>query len=342
MDYSKNQEINRIYIIHIIEFIFSSTGLIFYLVCLTLFNFYYKCPSLIKLEIFSFIFAFSVRPILEIVIPPSIINILISYILKIASFYLIIEYLNKCLTSKKILQDSFNYELANKKYLYIIFCISSFPLNLIFSLSRYFIFTENIINIIITIVFYRYIKSKFLFLIEYLNEKRATNSKIPDIYLPYMKAHYYYISFNSSYKCFFYSCMFIICSFSANILSLSLQNIFLRYISKLLEKLASFLLVVGCLILFYSLYKKFLGIGKNDEAEEDGSNISNFTVIDVDIQQDEKEENTGFTIRNKKDRKNNKNKEDDNNYIKIEGEEIKEKEKDNNIKANEETESLNK
>ena len=64
-----------------------------------------------------------------------------------------------------------------------------------------------------------------------------------------------------------------------------------------------------------------------------------FTVIDVDIQQDEKEENSGLTIR-KKYKKEIKNKDDDNNYIKIEGEEIKEK--DNNSKINEEAESLNK
>ena len=60
-----------------------------------------------------------------------------------------------------------------------------------------------------------------------------------------------------------------------------------------------------------------------------------FTVIDVDIQQDEKEENSGLTIR-KKYKKEIKNKDDDNNYIKIEGEEIKEK--DNNSKINEEAE----
>ena len=48
-----------------------------------------------------------------------------------------------------------------------------------------------------------------------------------------------------------------------------------------------------------------------------------------------------MTIR-KKYKKEIKNKDDDNNYIKVEGEEIKEKEKDNNSKINEEAESLNK
>lgn len=48
-----------------------------------------------------------------------------------------------------------------------------------------------------------------------------------------------------------------------------------------------------------------------------------------------------MTIR-KKYKKVFKNKHDDNNYIKVEGEEIKEKEKDNNSKINEEAESLNK
>ena len=126
-----------------------------------------------------------------------------------------------------------------------------------------------------------------------------------------------------------------------NILFLLLNNLYLRCLSVLFEKISGFLLILGCLILFYSLYKKFLGVGKNEENEEDGINISNFTVIDVDIQQDEKEENSGLTIR-KKYKKVFKNKHDDNNYIKVEGEEIKEKEKDNNSKINEEAESLNK
>ena len=61
-----------------------------------------------------------------------------------------------------------------------------------------------------------------------------------------------------------------------NILFLLLNNLYLRYLSILFEKISDFLLILGCLILFYSLYKKFLRIGKNEEIEEDGSNISNF------------------------------------------------------------------
>ena len=328
-------------ILYIVDFIFSLIGLIFYLISFILFNFYYKCPSLIKLEIFTFIFIYSVKTILIIILPPSMINILINYILKIILFYLIIVFLNKCLSSKKLSQNSINFEIIHKDYLYSIFFVSSFPLTSIFNLTKNYIIVENVLNIFIAIIIYRYIKNKFLILLGYLNEKKATNSKIPDIYLPYMKAYYYYISFNLAYKLFFFSFIIILFYYSMNILFLLLNNLYLRCLSILFEKISGFLLILGCLILFYSLYKKFLGIGKNEEIEEDGINISNFTVIDVDIQQDEKEENSGLTIR-KKYKKEIKNKDDDNNYVKIEGEEIKEKEKNNNSKINEEAESLNK
>ena len=72
-----------------------------------------------------------------------------------------------------------------------------------------------------------------------------------------------------------------------------------------------------------------MGIGKNEEIDEEGRNITNFTVIDVDIQQDDKEELSNYSKRQKKDKKNKKtgNKDD---YIKIEGEETKEDDKDGN------------
>ena len=42
-------------------------------------------------------------------------------------------------------------------------------------------------------------------LLDYLKDKKMTNSTIPDIYLPYMKAHYYYTNFSiiSNIFCFY-------------------------------------------------------------------------------------------------------------------------------------------
>jgi hypothetical protein len=92
---------------------------------------------------------------------------------------------------------------------------------------------------------------------------------------------------------------------------------------------------------FYSFNKQSFGIGKIEVNDEE-VNIAKFTVIDVDIQQDEKDE---MPVRKKKD-KNDKGRENkvDENYMKIDEEETKdvEKEKENNNKGGEETESLNK
>ena len=328
---SKEPEKKGIYISLFIQSFYSLSGLIFYLISFILFNFYYKCPSLIKKEIFTFIFLTSLKTIIEIIIPFSLANYLISYFIEIISFYLILVYLDKCLTSKKISIDSFIFELSNKVYLFLIFLVCSFPAVKIWKLSENYIITENIINIIVAILFFIYINSKFKLLLDYLNEKQVTNSKIPDIYLPYMKAYYYYNSFKCAKTIFFFSLILIICFFSLNISNIFLKKQYLCLLALISEKISLFCLILGNLVLFYSLYKKLLGIGKNEEIDEEGRNISNFTVIDVDIQQDDKEELSNFSKRQKKDKKNKKtgNKDEDN-YIKIEGEETKEDDKDAN------------
>ena len=328
---SKEPEKKGIYISLFIQSFYSLSGLIFYLISFILFNFYYKCPSLIKKEIFTFIFLTSLKTIIEIIIPFSLANYLISYFIGIISFYLILVYLDKCLTSKKISIDSFIFELSNKVYLFLIFLVCSFPAVKIWKLSENYIITENIINIIVAILFFIYINSKFKLLLDYLNEKQVTNSKIPDIYLPYMKAYYYYNSFKCAKTIFFFSLILIICFFSLNISNIFLKKQYLCLLALISEKISLFCLILGNLVLFYSLYKKLLGIGKNEEIDEEGRNISNFTVIDVDIQQDDKEELSNFSKRQKKDKKNKKTgNTDEDNYIKIEGEETKEDDKDAN------------
>ena len=343
--YVEEEELNRNLISAIIHIFVSTAGFIFYLIVFILFNFYFKCPSLIKKEIFTFIFLYSIKTIVEILLS-SILSQFICYIIDIISFYLIITYINKCLVSKKLSENSISFQLVHKNYMCLIFIICSFTLVKIFNLSQKFNLVENIINIVGAFIIFKYIRGKYQHLLEYLKEKKMTNTKIPDIYLPYMKAHFYYISFNNAYFIFYNSFVIIIFYFSLNIIYFIFKTKYLFFVAIICEKCAYICLIIGCLLLFYSLYKKLLGIGKNDENDEEG-NISNFTVIDVDIQQEEKEENSSLGIRKKRGRKN-KTKFTDNNYIKIEGEEIKENEKDNdndkdnNIKGMEESESLNK
>jgi len=322
----------------IIECGFSAIGLIFYLVIFILFHFYYKCPSLITKEIFTFILLYSLKPILKYYLPFSLITQLTIYCIGIISFYFLVTYINRCLTSKKISENPINFELVHRNYMYLIFLLSSFPLVSTFSLSEKYVFSLNIINIILVILLYRYVNARFLLLLDYLKEKKVTNSAIPDIYLPYMKAHYYYTTFSSVQMVFFDSFIIMIFHFSSNIIYILFKLRFLCYVSLLFGKISVFCLVFGCLMLFYSFNKQSFGMGKNEMNDEE-INIAKFTVIDVDIQQDEKDE---ISVRKKKDKKG-KGKDDDS-YVKIDAEETKdvEKDKENNNKGGEETESLNK
>jgi hypothetical protein len=314
----------------IIECLFSAIGLIFYLSVFLLFHFYYKCPTLIKKDIFTFILLFSLKPILKYYLPFSIITELTIYCIGVISFYFIVTYINRCLTYKKISENPINFELVHKNYIYLIFIVSSFPLVSLFNLSEKYVFSLNVINIILVILLYRYVNERFLLLLDYLKEKKVTNSSIPDIYLPYMKAHYYYNIFSSIHMVFFDSFIIMIFHFSSNIIYILFKLRFLCYVSLLFGKISVFCLVFGCLMFFYSFNKQSFGIGRIEVNDEE-VNIAKFTVIDVDIQQDE---NANLTER-KRTKERKLDKEEDN-----ENDENNEKEKENNMKNNEESESL--
>jgi len=65
-----------------------------------------------------------------------------------------------------------------------------------FFLSAKYIFSSNIIKIIFVLILFRYINGKMGLLLDYLKDRKKTNSAIPDINLPYMRTHYYYKNFN--------------------------------------------------------------------------------------------------------------------------------------------------
>ena len=130
-------------------------------------------------------------------------------------------------------------------------------------------------------------------ILELLKEKKMTNTEIPDIYLPYMKAHYYYTNF-SLVNIIFYICFFSILFYYG----IKISDIFLewknisKYILLFFEEAIYNCVKLSCLIFFYSFNKnKLVKGGKKKKKKEEyvqESNISNFSVIDVDIQQDEK------------------------------------------------------
>ena len=259
---------------------------------------------------------------------------LIIYAFGIIKFYLIIIYLNKCFTSRKISQYNSDFELDHKFIFLLIFIMISFPFEKYFILSEKYIISSYIINIILIFFLFRYIIGKMGLLFDYLKDKRMTNSAIPDIYLPYMRAHYYYTNFNKINSIFYLSLSFAISYYAFKILNLFIVDWKLIHTIVCLFIKESFYccLIIACFIFFYILNKNQLNKA-NRRKEEGGEeeNLAKFTVIDVDIQQDE---NANLTERKRKREKKSKTKDND------DDENEDEKDKNNEINENEESETL--
>ena len=255
---------------------------------------------------------------------------LIIYCFGIIKFLLIILYLSKCFTSRKISPYNSNFILHYKYLLVLLYSITSFPFEKCFTLSEKYIFSINIINIILVFLLFRYINSKMGLLLDYLKDKKMTSSAIPDIYLPYMRAHYYYTNFNKINSLFYLSLILGIDYYIIKILNICLEDwkLIFKFLSLFIEESFYCSLIIACLIFFYSLNKNQLNKGsKRKEEGGEEENFNKFTVIDVDIQQDE---NTNLSERKRKREKSNDN--DDENED--------DKEKNNNIKVTEESETL--
>ena len=331
---TKEQEDNEYPIYFYIHLFFVFIGIIFYIFAIFSFKIYYNQSSFIKFEIFSSTPPNSFKSFLEIILSSSLTKELIVYIINIIDFYLILSYINRCFTSKKISQDSSNYEIKHFFLIIILFTICTFPYKNLLNISGKLIFLCNAINIILAIALFRYINIKMKNLLEYLNDKKMTNSSIPYLYLPYMKAHYYYTNF-STINIIFYLCAFCVISYhSIKILDSFFEwQIISRYLILFSEEFIYCSLIAAGLIFFYCLNKnKLVKGGKKTRRRDEEANLSKFSVIDVDIQQDEKANLSERKIpedRKKREEKLSQEEDDDD-----------EKTKTNNIKANEESESL--
>jgi hypothetical protein len=169
-------------------------------------------------------------------------------------------------------------------------------------------------------------------LFDYLKDKKMTNSAIPDIYLPYMRAHYYYTNFNKINSIFYLSLILAISYYALKILNLFLEDwkLILKILCLFIKESFYCSLIIACFIFFYILNKNQLNKA-NRRKEEGGEeeNLAKFTVIDVDIQQDE---NSNLTERKRKREKKSKTKDNEENED--------EKDKSNEINENEESEAL--
>lgn len=317
-------------IFFLIHLFLSILGFLIFIISNLFLQFYYSAPSLIKQEFFLFIIFNSLESIVEIIFSPSLKKELIIYDFGIIKFYLIIKYLDKCFTSRKISPYNSDFEL-DYKYIFIFFyLIISFPFEKCFILSEKYIFSSNIIIIIFALLLFRHINGKMGLLFDYLKDKRMTNSAIPEVYLSYMKAHYYYTNF-SKINCMLYlSLILAICYYVLKIINLYLEDwkLIIKFISLFIKEFFYCSLIIACFIFFYILNKNQLNKA-NRRKEEGGEEetLAKFTVIDVDIQP---EETSNLSERKmKKEKKSNKNENDDD-----------EKDKNNKINENEESEAL--
>lgn len=326
----------------ILDIFFSCIGIIFYIVSFILLKFYYKSPMLITEGIFTFIIAYSIKCLLQNILSFSLIFELLYYVIDCLLFYLVISFINKCFCSNKLSENSANFEISYNKIISITFCVCSFPLDKIFELAEKYFLTKYVLSLCLLILLYRYIHLRLQNLLDYLDDKKTTSSEIPDIYLPYMKAFYYYNVFSSINMIIFDALIIMASYFGVGIIYIMIKLNILIIIQSVFEKLSIISIIVCCLLMFYSFNQSTFGFGKNEEGGE-GYNIAKFSVIDIDIQQDEKD-NLNFSRKKNKSNKNKDiNSQNDGNYTKItgEGEENKENDKDKeHTKVSEETESL--
>lgn len=324
----KDESTNKTSLFFLAHLFLAILGFLIYIISFLLLQFYYGSPSLIRNEFFIFILFNSFESLVEIIATPSMTKEMIIYCFGIIKFLLIILYLNKCFTSRKISPYNSNFILDYKYLLVLLYSITSFPFEKCFTLSEKYLFSINIINIILVILLFRYINGKMGFLLDYLKDKKMTSSAIPDIYLPYMRAHYYYANFNKINSIFYLSLILGIAYYIIKILNICLEDwkYILKFLGLFIEESFYCSLIIACFTFFYALNKNQLNKG-NKRKEEGGEeeNFTKFTVIDVDIQQDE---STNLSERKRKREKSNDN--DDEN----------EDEKNNNVKGTEESETL--
>ena len=193
-------------------------------------------------------------------------NAIILYCFGFIEFFLILSHLNKCFTSKNISENTNLYELNHRYIILVVFLICSFPYEQYFKLIDQYIFSLYILNLILSIIFFRYINIRMNLInirmnliLEYLKDKKVTNSSIPDLYLPYVKANYYFDNFYKINNIFCVTFALVIIYYIINILNLFFD---LKYLYKYLlffsQEFIFITIVIAGIIYFYCLNKDLL------------------------------------------------------------------------------------
>lgn len=331
MDYDhfyRKKEENEYPIYSYIHLFFIFTGFISYIFAFVISYLYLKNLSFVINRIFTFLFLSTLKSLLKLVLETTLKKEIIIYCIGVVEFYLLLTYLNRSFTSKKISQNTSSYAINYLFFILLAYTTVSFPFIKAFNLSKKYAFLYNIINILYIFLLYRYINIKLRLLLEYLKDNIKADSSIPNLYLQYTKAHFYYTNFNNVNILFFIICILSICYHTIKILDLLLNwHNFSIYLIIIIPKIIDCCLLISFFLLFFNFNKnKIIKKGKKRKATGEEGNLSKFSVVDVDIQQDE---NTNLSERK---RNKNKEKEEENNE-----EDSKEK---THLKISEESETL--
>lgn len=289
----------------ILQTVFSLLGVFFYISLIFLFCFYYKNLGFIKQNIFTFILVNSLSPLILLFIDNPTYKIAFSFFSETIQFSLILYFIDNCLTSSNISKDNKEFQIDYKIYIILIFMISSFPFNNYLDLFEKTIFDQNVIKMVLIILFHEQIREKLKNLLEYLNDKINSN----DSDMPHEIAYYYYNICKIISKMFYTSFILFFIYFILKLFDhhFFTYKITLEYICFFINLFAIYSLVVGCILFFYSLNRnKLLKIDEKIFRKENSlEETQTFRVIDVDIPQEDINENTEHSS-NKKRKKEKK------------------------------------
>ena len=297
----------------IIQFFFSVVGISFYLALIILFHFYYDCIRFIKEKIFSFILVHSLTSLISLFIKDPTYNLFFNYFSHTFQLYLFLYFIDKCLVSSPITIDKGKMEIEYKIYIILIFMLCTFPFNKYFGLFEKTFLDQNAISMILSILFYEQIRGKMQFIIYILNERKALSAN-PD--MPYEMIFYYYNMYKMINNYFYTSFLFFLLMLGAKILENFVQyKITFQFIAYFLYLSAIYTLVIGCILFFYCLNRKDLNYKKRNKREklENIDERQKFTIIDVESNYDDIDENMNFALSSSNDKRKKKNK---NNKIK--------------------------
>ena len=311
-----------------IQLFFIFVGIVLYVIAIVFFLAIYQKVSLIKQEIFSFIIINVIKSFLDISLSSSIKKELIKYFLEIIEFCLIVIYINKCLTSQKISENSQKYDLEYKYYIVVIIIFITFPYEKVINLSGKYIFSLNMIKIILSFLFYIYINGNMELLLDYLKQKNISNRNGQELNLHNLEEYYYYKQFNIVKAIFSLTLGFTVISNAIKIFNKLFEwQILSLYLTLIFEKAKDCSLIAVGLIFFSTLHMKNLL-----KADKNKNQRPKVNTEDIGI----KEEEASLSSNSLKMEKNTeeKFKKEEKNNADNEQEKI-------DIKISEETEKLN-